>query len=81
MQGRRVLVNEVALGQSAISTLCRDGDITNKGGLQNGLRRRHSGPEMKNVATESAVDSEVRAGSITDGSGIRAEDDLDHVPA
>lgn len=41
-QRRRVLVNEVAFGQFAISTLRRDGDITNKGGssVGNGLRRR-----------------------------------------
>lgn len=36
---------------------------------------------MKDVATESAVDSEVRAGSITDGSGVRVEADPDHVSA
>lgn len=30
---------------------------------------------------QSAVDSEVRAGRITDGSGVRVEKDLDRVPA
>lgn len=30
---------------------------------------------------QTTVESEDRAGSITDGSGVRAEKDLDHVPA
>lgn len=30
---------------------------------------------------QAAVESEVRAGNITDGSGIRVEKDLDPVPA
>lgn len=30
---------------------------------------------------QTAVESEVRAGRITDGSGVSVEKDLDHVPA